>query len=229
VVLDVGPDVFDALAECSVTRVDAFFLTHFHRDHADGLLSLLGALRKRSSNAVEGPVDPEEYDPAGPHQAFDLFATDTAVEHLRETFAYHLDVLEPTSPDGGVDVGDCWVESFGVEHIDGFDTRGFVVDDGTATVAYAPDMSGFVEDPPEADVDLFVCEGSPIVGHAGHGPRERLLTAVDAVDADRTVLVNATEHAARAHTKELVERAEAVGCDLGTDLAVYRLSDSSHD
>lgn len=213
VVLDVGPDLTDQLHATDTHAVDAFFLTHFHRDHADGLLALLQTLRSGTENAWNDARD---------GHAFDLHMTPTATDHLRETFGYFLDLLTPEW-DPPATVGDLTVRPFDVAHMrPEYETVGFVVTDGRSAVAYAPDMERFVDGPPAADLDLFVCEGSPLVGQ-NHGPREDLVEAIDAADADRTTLVNASEHARQEHTEQLRTSAREVGCELGRDFAVYEL------
>lgn len=214
VVLDVGPDLRIQLRETNTTDVDAFALTHFHQDHSDGLLDLLQAMRAGAADAWNG---------AGDAHAFDLLMTETAIDHLRDTFEYFLDLLEPEPPGEETVVGDLAIRPFPVEHMrPEFDTVGFVVEGPGATVAYAPDMATFVDGPPAADLDLFVCEGSALVG-ANHGPEDLLREAIDAADADRTVLVNANEHAAGADTGTLADRARDAGCRLGSDFDVYEV------
>jgi phosphoribosyl 1,2-cyclic phosphodiesterase len=215
VVLDVGPDLTDQLRATDTFAVDAFFLTHFHRDHADGLLALLQTLRSGTEAA---------WNEAGDGHAFDLHMTPTATDHLRGTFGYFLDLLEPTWDPTGTTVGPLEVRSFAVEHMrPDYETVGFTVEAAGGAVAYAPDMRGFVDGPPEADLDLLVCDGSPVVGR-NHGTEAELLAAVEAADADRTVLVNATEHGRRQHTATLESRAAAVGCELGQDFARYAVT-----
>jgi len=212
VVLDVGPDLSDQLRTADTYDVDAFFLTHFHRDHADGLLALLQTLRSGTDAAWNDARDAH---------AFDLHMSPTAIDHLREAFGYFLDLLEPTWDPGGTTVGPLRVRPFPVEHArPDYGTVGFTVEAGDAAVAYAPDMRGFADGPPEAALDLLVCDGSPVVG-VNHGTEEELLAAVGAADADRTVLVNATEHGREEHTATLASRAAAVGCELGRDFASY--------
>ncbi|MXR40659.1 hypothetical protein GRX01_04760 [Halobaculum sp. WSA2] len=92
----------------------------------------------------------------------------------------------------------------------------------TEPIAYAPDMESFVTEPPTTDIDLFVCEGSPFVGH-NHLPADRLEATIADLDAERTVLVNASEHARREHTVELEEHADAIGCELSVDFNEYTI------
>lgn len=214
VVLDVGPDLVDQLQQTNTYQVDAFFLTHFHRDHADGLLDLLQTLRSGTKTA---------WNDAGDAHAFDLYMTETATSHLRDTFSYFLDLLEPKWEPDGVTLGDLEIRPFAVEHMrPEYETVGFVVEQGDKAVAYAPDMETFVNGPPTSDVDLFVCEGSPVVG-LNHGPADRLEDAITDLGADRTVLVNASEHARREHTAKLEEHADSIGCELGMDFKEYNI------
>jgi len=212
VVLDVGPDLVDQLRQTDTYEVDAFFLTHFHRDHADGLLALVQTLRTGTETA---------WNDAGDGHAFDLYMSETATEHLRDTFDYFLDMLDPDWDPTGVSVGPLEVRPFPVEHMrPEYETVGFVVEDGDDEIAYAPDMETFVDGPPAGDINLFVCEGSPVVGQ-NHGTVEDLVAAIDALDADRTVLVNASEHARREHTAVLEANADEIGCVLGSDFERY--------
>lgn len=214
VVLDIGPDLVEQLQQTNTYQVDGFFLTHFHRDHADGLLDLLQTLRSGTETA---------WNETGDAHSFDLYMTETATSHLRDTFEYFLDLLDPTWEANGVSIGELEIKPFAVEHMrPEYETVGFVVQEGDQAVAYAPDMESVVEEPPVTDVDLFICEGSPIVG-LNHGPADDLIAAIEKLDPDRTVLVNASEHARREHTAELKENANQIGCELGADFDEYRV------
>jgi Metal-dependent hydrolases of the beta-lactamase superfamily I len=167
----------EQLQRTDTYRVDAFFLTHFHRDHADGLLELLQTLRSGIRTA---------WNDAGDGHAFDLYMSETATRHLRETFDYFLDLLDPTWDSTGVSVGGLAVRPFAVEHMrPEYATVGFVVTEGDHAVAYAPDMAGVATTPPTEDIDLLVCEGSPFVGR-NHGPADELRASIERLDADRT-------------------------------------------
>ncbi len=52
-----GPDLVKQLQQTDTYRVDAFFLTQFHRDHADGLLELLQTLRSGTRTAWNNAGD----------------------------------------------------------------------------------------------------------------------------------------------------------------------------
>ncbi len=214
VVLDIGPDLVEQLQQTNTYEVTAFFLTHFHRDHADGLLELLQTLRSGTETA---------WNDTGNAHAFDLYMTETATSHLQETFDYFLDLLNPTWDATSVSLGPLEIQPFAVEHMrPEYETVGFVVADDGRAIAYAPDMESFVAGPPAVDIDLFVCEGSPFVGR-NHGPADKLKSAIEKVDAERTVLVNASEHARREQTTELEAAAAEVGAELGADFEEYTI------
>jgi len=60
-------------------------------------------------------------------------------------------------------------------------------------------------------------------GVESHGRREDLAASLSAADADRTVLVNASEHLARVHEDVLESRARDYGSELGADLATFEV------
>ena len=231
VVLDAGPTVPEALRHVGATSPDAFLVTHAHRDHAWGLFRLLAPAKFPADvlASVDGfdATDPETY--TADHV---VYLTETAHEHLREvTPLRRLDVRrlvagEPVvfGDDTADTRGDVTVVPFAVDHArPEHDTLGFLVEVDGRTVGYAPDMLGFVDGPPEADLDLFVTEGAGVLGHPIHGPPAERRAAVAAVDADRTVLVNLNEHVQRSPTDELRERAAGLGYELGRDFASYEL------
>ena len=231
VVLDAGPTVPEALRHVGATSPDAFLVTHAHRDHAWGLFRLLAPAKFPADflASIDGfdATDPETY--TADHA---VYLTETAHEHLREvTSLRRLDVRRLVADEqvtvgvGEVDTGgDVTVLPFAVDHArPEHDTLGFVVEADGRAVGYAPDMLGFVDGPPETDLDLFVTEGAGVLGHPIHGPPAERRAAVDAFDADRTVLVNVNEHVQRTHTDDLRDRATELGYELGRDFASYEL------
>jgi len=222
VLLDAGPDLQEQLDAVDCYAVDAVFLTHAHGDHSAGLPAIYQRAKWDADHldaAGELDVTPEGFE-----LAFPVYCTDTARDHLDERYGF-LDSrlpLRTVASGDAVSVRGASVSAFPVDHHrPTFDTLGFVVEAGASTVAYAPDMRGLVDGPPAADVDLLVCEGAAALGQPVHGPRDELLDAIAAFDADRVVLVNVNEHLQRAHTATLRERAAALGFELAADFDAF--------
>lgn len=223
IVLDAGPDIPEQLRHVGVTSPDAFAVTHGHRDHAWGLFRLLATARFPGDflDSVDefSATDPDTY-----RTDFAVYMTASTLEKLEEISP--LDRLNTylVEEDEPFDVGDLSVSPVPLDHgRPPVDTLGFVVRADDATVGYAPDMRGFLEEPPETALDLFVCEGSGVLGQPIHGPLTDQRRAIESVSADRRVLVNVSEHIQRAHTDKLRARASEAGYELGADFATYEL------
>ena len=231
VVLDAGPDLKSQLAAAGQPDVDVFFLTHHHFDHVGGLHELNHAAMDFEAHLLNDEAFSEGDRP--PQPEFDVYLTPTAQLHLGYTSHHVADRLNPRTlaHSDPVRVGNLKVVPFPVDHArPGFDTVGFAVYEGrdgadTRKVVYAPDLRGFLPDEPAGreyeDADFLFVEGSALLGVESHGPREDLEAAVESADADRTVLVNASEHLARAHTETLEARAAEYGYELGRDFVEY--------
>lgn len=80
-----------------------------------------------------------------------------------------------------------------------------------------------VDDQPYANADLLFAEGAALFRAYGHGDESALRAALAAADADRTVLVNLSEHLQRMTTDEMREVAGEAGYELGSDFAAYEV------
>lgn len=228
IVLDTSPDLRHQLAAVGQPDVDAFFVTHHHYDHVGGLKELNHAAIPFTAHLLNSEELPSDDYPPDP--TFEVFMTATARVHLnyrgpRERLAPA--VLNHGDP---VSVGDLSVVPFPVDHArPDFDTIGFAVHEGAPegppAVVYAPDMWRFL--PNEAhgdayrDAAVLFAEGSALLGVESHGETADLEAALADADANRTVLVNASEHLARAHTTDLEQRAGEYGYELGVDFKTY--------
>ena len=221
--LDAGPDLQEQLHEIGVRSADGVFLTHKHGDHTAGLPALYQTAKWDSDHLAsiqELQPTPEGFDPG-----FAIFATPKAHDALTTRYGPWDERLTYRSIEGGetVEINGTDVSAVPIDHHrPDCHTLGFVVDDGDKRICYAPDMRRWHADPPE-NVDVLICEGAAILGQPVHGPRDELLSAVESVDAERTVLVNVNEHVQQAHTGELQQRASQEGYELGTDFKTYEV------
>jgi len=228
VVLDVSPDIKEQLHATGTADVDAFFVTHHHFDHVGGIHELLHAamgfdahvgtdyLPDETFEEAQQPDDPE----------FDVYLSETALGHVEESNPHVLDVLDlyTIAHDDAIGIGDLRVVPFPVEHArPTFDTLGFAVYCGDSKVVYAPDMWEFMDDTEYRNADLLVAEGAALFRAFGHGEEADLRQALAEADADRTVLVNLSEHLQRMTTEELRTAAAQEGYELGEDFAAFQL------
>ena len=217
--LDAGSDVAEQLRQVGTSDLDAVALTHAHHDHSDGL----HAIAQAGKWPPEHLESTEEFEPADDPVA-PVYLTATAHDHLRETRRYLLPMLrtEQIAPRRGFTIGELQVTPFAVDHArPAFEMVGFVVESSDVRVVYAPDVREFIDDQTPADPDLLVVDGAALLGTPLHGPADVLRKTVETVDADRTVLVNVSEHKARQHTAALDRLAADDGCELGDDLTQY--------
>lgn len=241
VVLDAGPDLKEQLHRTDTHDVDAFFVTHHHFDHVGGLHELHHAAMGFDAHVgIEGEYLPDDaFDPDEKPEdpEFAVYLTETALGHLRDATPYFEETLDLRTLAHGeaVAVGDLRVVPFPVRHArPEFDTVGFAVYHGESKVVYAPDMWEFLDgadaDDGEhpsadeyADADLLVAESAALFRAFGHGEESDLRASLERADADRTVLVNLSEHLQRMSTAEMRKMVAKEGYELGEDFATYRV------
>lgn len=222
-VFDCGPDIQEQLHEVGVIDPDAFFLTHAHPDHSDGIIHLIQSAKWDAEHlaTVEGlkPTSPDSF-----KTDYTFYLTQTAMQHLTESVNFDRFNDQRIGAGESVDIGDSTITAFPVDHHRPVvDTLGFTVTSGDVTVGYAPDMRTFTDGAPTTHIDLLVCEGAALLGQPVHGPKEELRASIESTDPDRVVLVNVNEHLQRAHTEALRTRAENLGYELGSDFQTIDL------
>jgi phosphoribosyl 1,2-cyclic phosphodiesterase len=120
-----------------------------------------------------------------------------------------------------VEIEDITVEAFEVEH--GAETQGYVISKDGRQVVYVPDVRNIPED--EAcyeDADIAFLEGQ-LFGAESHGKTEEIEQNIETVDAERTVLVNISEHLNQIHTEELEDKAEKKGYEVWSDFESIKI------
>lgn len=230
VVLDVSPDIKEQLSATGTTDVDAFFVTHHHYDHMGGMNELHHAAMGFDEHVgIEGGyLNPETFaeseKPDDPD--FAIYFTETGLDFFEDSFAHLMDTLTLRTMEHGeaIEIGDLRVVPFPVQHArPPFDTLGFAVYNDGAKVVYVPDMWEFMDNAEYKHADLLFAEGAALFRAFGHGDEADLRAALAEAAAERTVLINLSEHLQRMTTNELRRAAEQNGYELGSDFTEYHL------
>lgn len=206
ILLDVPPEFRDGVREAGVRDLDAAFVTHWHHDHAGGVDDL----------AMVAPV----LDVA-------FYRTASAADRFHDEKPYLGDRMTERELDHGapVAVGDATVTPIPVAHDrPAFDTLAFRVEADDAALLYAPDFGTWCPELPGGDAfqqpDLAVVEATTVLAPEGLDDVDDA-DPIEAVDADRTVLVHLNEHHLDRSTDELERDVEAAGYELGADFDTY--------
>lgn len=207
IVLDAGPDIKKQLYHENIHDVDAFYLTHHHFDHKEGLSDVFHiTLEDNYHNS-------EEFEHETHGKTFDVFAPRDTISKLREEsshlFGRGLKFEDMSSTDSH-EYGTLTITPETVAH-GRSQTFGFVVIDNKTNekLVYAPDMARWASYGDEyKGADALVIEGAEVVGPEVHGTKEQVTSAIEKADADEVFLVNISEHTAELHTSELKEKAK---------------------
>lgn len=213
-VFEMSPEIKEQLHEVEVYDVDGFFVTHHHFDHFSGI-------RELNHIAIDQHVlNPEDFDYNGWHgREITVYGNHTTREYLQEKqnhIAENENInFQSMGAGETVEVGDVVVEAFRVEH--GEETQGYVIQKDVRKVVYVPDVRNIPEDEDcYENADIALMEGQ-LFGAESHGYTEEIEENIKQVDADRTVLVNISEHLNQMHTEELEEAAEKKDYEVWSD------------
>lgn len=213
-VFEMSPEIKEQLHDVEVFKVDAFFVTHHHFDHFAGI-------RELNHIAIEEHVlNTEDFDYNGWHgREISVYGNQTAWNHLQEKqghIAGNESIKFQIMGSGDiVEIGDVAVEAFEVEH--GEETQGYVIQKEDTKVVYVPDVRNLTGDEDcYEDADIALMEGQ-LFGPESHGHTEEIEENIEKVDAERTVLVNISEHLNQMHTEELEEAAREKGYEVWSD------------
>lgn len=219
-VFEISPEIKDQLHEAEVYNVDAFFVTHFHFDHFSGI-------RELNHIAIEEHVlNPDDFDYNGWHgREITVYGNETTRNYLQENQGHiaensniNFQVLNAGEK---IEISDIIVESFEVEH--GDDTQGYVIQKEGKKVVYVPDVRNIPEEENcYKDADIAFIEGS-LFGAESHGHTEEIEQNIEQVDADRTVLVNLSEHLNQMHTEEMKKAVADRGFEIWSDFESVEL------
>lgn len=213
-VFEMSPEIKEQLHEVEVFDVDAFFVTHHHFDHFSGI-------RELNHIAIEQHVlNPEDFDYNCWHgRKITVYGNQKTWDYLQDKQPHiseneninfrKIKAVETT------EAGNVKVQAFEVEH--GEETQGYVIEKNSKKVVYVPDVRNIPEDKDcYEDADIALMEGS-LFGAESHGYTEEIEQNIERVNADRTVLVNVSEHLNQMHTEEMEKVAEKKGYEVWSD------------
>lgn len=214
VVIEMSPDVKEQLHETGVHDVDAFFATHHHYDHFSGI-------RELNHIAIDEHIlNTEEFDYQGWHgREIEVYGNNVVRRHLEDMYSHIAEndniIFQNLGFSDSVSVGGIDIKAFEVEHAE--KTQGYVIQGDNRKVVYAPDVRKIPSDVNcYEDADLALMEGS-LFGAETHGYTEEIEESINRVGADRTVLVNISEHLNQMHTEDMERVAEQNGFELWDD------------
>ncbi len=214
IVFEISPEIKEQLYEVEVYDVDAFFVTHSHFDHFAGI-------RELNHIAIEQHVlNPEEFDYNRRHgRKITVYGNSKTRNYLQDKHSHIADNeninFSLMAPEETVRIGDIEVEAFEVEHAE--KTQDYVIRKDGKKIVYAPDVRNLPENK-EAykNADILFIEGS-LFGAESHGYTREIEKNIELAEAERTVLVNISEHLNQKHTDQLQKEAENRDCEIWSD------------
>lgn len=213
-VFELSPDIKNQLDRMDIHSVDAFFVTHYHFDHFSGIREL------NHVGLEEHVLNSSEFNYNGWHgRDIDVYGNTTVRRYLNDTHSHILDNegmnFHTIGSGDTVRTGDFNVDAFEVKH--GEHTYGYAVELEGSKVVYAPDVRTIPESSSGYEnADIALIEGAVFAAES-HGHTDEILGSIEMVDADRTVLVNISEHLNQMKTEEIEEEARSLGYEIWDD------------
>lgn len=204
-VFDIGPDIRQQLMETGVDDVDGFFPTHCHFDHFGGL-----------------PELHQLYTFA--NEEISVYGSEAVEEYIQDSFPW-INVDFEVFQDGERNFGDLSVKSFQIEHAETMPMQGFSVEKDDKKVVYIPDLKQVPENDVYRDADLLIVDGMYLfVKHVeadeDHASGLELQKQIEKIDAERTILVNISEHF---NEMTLEEEKDGTEYEIGKDFMTVEL------
>lgn len=204
-VFDLGPDIRQQLIETGVESVDGFFATHCHVDHFGGLPEL-HQIQNFAGEEVK------------------LYGSRPVEEYIQDSFPW-VSIGFEVFQNEERRFGDVTVKSFEVEHSEVLPMQGFSVEKDGKKAVYVPDLRRVPENEAFRDADILVVDGLYLFEKhfeedTDHASGEELREEIEKIDADRTILVNISEHFNEMTPEE--ERAETK-YEIGEDFMTVEL------
>lgn len=206
-VFDAGPDIKDQLHQMGVTEVDAFYVTHHHFDHAEGLSDMVHAAM---SNFL---LNGDEYENSQQGKFIQVYAPYDSKKLFNKERNHwfndlHFDEIDTVQTH---EYNEIEINAISVAHGRNTTYAFAILDTKTGEkVVYAPDMAGWrtAYDEKYKNADVLVVEGAEVVGPQIHGTKEDVMKAIKEAEAEEVYLVNVSEHLAEMHTPELEKAGE---------------------
>jgi phosphoribosyl 1,2-cyclic phosphate phosphodiesterase len=198
-VFDIGPDLRQQLIETGVEDVDGFFTTHCHIDHFGGLPEL-HQLHTFTNENIK------------------LYGSKAVEEYIEDSYPW-VNIDFNNFQDKEKEFGDLTIHSFKVEHAGYMPMQGFSVEKDGKKIVYIPDLKAVPENEAWKDADLLFVDGmylfkKHVEDDQNHAAKEELRKQIEKLDADRTILVNISEHF---NKMTLEEEKEGTEFELGKD------------
>lgn len=207
ILFDVSPDFPMQTQDFGIYNAEDVFVTHHHHDHSSGLKDLYHTTRDtKVSDIREGK---KEFADSYFGNTYQLYLSPYTIEVFEKEIPYIMEserlVNNRMEDNSTVCIGETKVTSFVAEHTRGY--IGFIIERKDEKIVYLPDHGELRTDATFDNIDILIGDGGPILGYKAHGSKSDMKSVMSEINADKTYLVNVSEHISQRPTKFLEERA----------------------